>query len=254
VAPDSIRIRLHLRLIRAVRVLVDSIDELVVEVTSTRSWSRCPDCGAKCRRVHDIRSKKIRDLPVSGRRMTLVWLRRRFSCDVCGERHLESHPEIEGKITRRLARQLVADARVMPIRAVARRHGLSWHLIMALVTAWSTKVQTHRRARRCRVLLIDETSIRRRHNYVTVLMNGDTGEVLAMVPHRDAAAVCGFLAQQTHSWRRSVKVVATDGSRAYKTAIDTMLPHARHVLDRFHVVRVRHEALCVRGRVRGPPR
>jgi len=45
--------------------------------------------------------------------VTLVWQRRRFACDNCGVRHVETHPEFEGKVTRRMARQLVADAKVM---------------------------------------------------------------------------------------------------------------------------------------------
>jgi hypothetical protein len=31
------------------------------------------------------------------------------------------------------------------------------------------------------------------------------------------------------------------------------LPDARLVVDHFHVIRVRHEAPCSRGRVRDPP-
>ncbi len=80
------RVRLHLRLIRVLAVAVDTLSELVVEVASTRSWSRCPDCGFKCRAVHDTRRRKVRDLAVSGRRTTLVWRRRRFVCDNCGQR------------------------------------------------------------------------------------------------------------------------------------------------------------------------
>ena len=87
------------------------------------------------------------------------------------------------------------------------------------------------------MLLVDETSIRKRHRYVTVLVNGDTGEVLAMVPHRSAQALSTFLAAQGHRWCRAVKVVVSDGSKAYKTAIEGRLGHARHVLDRFHVIR-----------------
>jgi len=55
---DCMRVRLHLRLIRVLAVLVDTVDELVVEVTSTRSWSRCPDCGFRCRAVHDTRGSQ----------------------------------------------------------------------------------------------------------------------------------------------------------------------------------------------------
>ena len=58
-----------------------------------------------------------------------------------------------------------------------------------------------------------------------------------MVEHRSSAALSAFLMSQPHKWRRGVKVVVTDGSRAYKASVDACLPHARHVLDRFHVIR-----------------
>ena len=74
----------------------------------------------------------------------------------------------------------------MTISAAARREGLGWHKVMGVVTAWSNRVAHHRR-RPCRVLLVDETSIRRGHKYVTVIKNGDTGKILNMVKHRSAA-------------------------------------------------------------------
>ena len=42
---------------------------------------------------------------------------------------------------------------------------------------------------------------------------------------------------QPHRWRRGVKVVVSDESNAYKASIQTCLPQARHVLDRFGVIR-----------------
>ena len=236
-ASDVMRVRLHLREIRVLAVALDTPSELRVEVESTVRRPRCPACGFRCVRVHDTRRRKVRDLEVSGRRTTLVWLRRRFVCDNCSTRHLEDHPEFENKLTRRLSRRLVADARVMTLRAAARRHGLSWHLINGVVKAWADLVAEHRRSRRCRVLLVDETSMRKRHRYVTVIVNGDTGKTLAMVQHRNAAALSTFLMQQGHRWCKGVKVVVSDGSKAYKSAIDAHLGHARHVLDRFHVIR-----------------
>ena len=125
----------------------------------------------------------------------------------------------------------------MSIRAVVRRHGLNWHLIQDLVDVWSALVAEHRRSRRCRVLLVDETSMRKRHRYVTVIVNADTGQVLAMVAHRNAAALSGFFIEQGPRWCRGVQVVVSDGSKSYKAAIDQHLGHARHVLDQFHVVR-----------------
>ena len=234
---DHMRVRLHLRRVRVVGVVCDTPLELVVEVESAVRRPRCPECGFACSGTHDVRVKKVRDLEVSGRAVTLLWKRRRLVCGGCGGRFLEGHPAFEGGVTARLARRLVADARAMPISRVARRHRVGWHQVNELVKAWSALVAERRRSRRCRVPLADETSIRKRHRYVTVVVNADTGRTLAMVPHRSTAALSGFFAQQGHKWCKQVKVVVTDGSPAYRSAIDRHLGHAKHVLDRFHVIR-----------------
>ena len=168
-ARDVMSVRLHLPQIRVRGVVEDTPSVLVVRVESTLRRLRCPHCGCGCRGVHDRRDKKVRDLEVSGRPTTLVWSRRRMRCGNCGERFLEDHHAFEGCLTARLARRLVADVKVMTVAAAARRHKLSWHVVMALARDWSELVAEHRRSRRCRVLLVDETSMRRRHRYVTVI-------------------------------------------------------------------------------------
>ena len=80
-----------------------------------RVWSRCCHCGFKCGRVWDRRAKRVRDLEVSGRRTTLLWRRRRFECGNCSERHLEDHTQFQAGLTRRFARRLVQDARVIVV-------------------------------------------------------------------------------------------------------------------------------------------
>jgi transposase len=216
--------------------LVDEIERLEVEVADTRKVVRCPFCGFKTSRVHETRRVVVQDLPL-GRPTTLVWLQRRFECDNCGQRHTEDHPEFEGKVTRRLARSLVKDARHLTIRELSRRHRLSWHFIMGLVKTWAEQVGQRRRESRCRILLVDETSLRRRHRYVTVVSDGETGAVLGMVRHRDQKALASFFVSQGHRWCRRVKVVVSDGSESYRAAITQHLGHATHVLDRFHVAR-----------------
>ena len=108
---------------------------------------------------------------------------------------------------------------------------------MGLVRAHSERVAQRRRARPCRVLLVDETSIRRRHRYVTVVASGDSGQVLAMIPGRTKESLARFFRDQGAWWCRQVEIVVPNGSRPYQAAIAQYLPDARHVLDRFHVVR-----------------
>ena len=163
-ARDVMAVRLHLAQIRVLEVVEDTPGALVVSVESTLLRLRCAQCGFKCRRVHDRRAKRVRDLEVSGRRTTLVWQRRRMVCSNCASRFLEDHPAFEGALTARLARRVVADAKVMTFSAAARRHGVHWHAVRALVDTWSALVAERRRSRRCSVLLVDETSMRNLHH------------------------------------------------------------------------------------------
>lgn len=112
---------------------------MVIEVADTRRVLWCPACGYKTSKVHEARRVEIRDLSL-GRRAPLVWLQRRFECSNCGHRYTEDHPEIEGNVTRRLARSLVRDSKYLAIRELSCRHCLSWHLIMGLVRSWAAVV------------------------------------------------------------------------------------------------------------------
>ncbi len=118
-AGDVVEVRLGLAHIRVLEVIV--AEPFHVEVAVEATWRRlgCPNCGFKCHRVHDRRTDRIRDLEVMGRRLVLVWQRRRFVCDNCDSRFLEEHPAFEGSITKRLARRLVEDAKAMTVTAVS---------------------------------------------------------------------------------------------------------------------------------------
>jgi transposase len=58
-----------------------------------------------------------------------------------------------------------------------------------------------------------------------------------------------WLAERDQAWRDCVEVVAMDGFTGFTAAAEE-LPQAVAVMDSFHVVRVGHEALCVRMGVR----
>ena len=69
---DALRVQLHLRQLRVLEVVADSSGRLKVAVEGAWSWSRCPHCGFKCRRVHDRRVKRVWDRSVSGRETVLL--------------------------------------------------------------------------------------------------------------------------------------------------------------------------------------
>lgn len=235
---DAMTIRLHLRAMRVVEVVEDLPERLVVSVVAVSNVIRCGACGFKTARVHATRKVKVADLAVSGRPTTLLWHRRRFRCDRCATTTTEAHRFVADRMTQRLARAVTRDVRDMTVAAVARRYGLSWHRVMGLVVAEGRLIARHRRRRPCRVLLVDEKSMRKgRGQFSTILVDGDRGRVVAVLEGRSADVLGGFLSKQSPAWRKGVSVVVTDMAECYRKAVRTWLPNARHVADRFHVVR-----------------
>jgi transposase len=74
--------------------------------------------------------------------------------------------------------------------------------------------------------------------------------LLDLVAGRSAKAYSDWLGQRGEHFRDGVQVATLDPFHGYKNAIDDQLEDATAVLDAFHVVKVRHEALCVRMEVR----
>jgi transposase len=94
----------------------------------------------------------------------------------------------------------------------------------------------------------------RRQRWSTQIVDVGAGQLLDIVAGRDAVEPCRWFAAQPIEWRAGIAWATLDLSASYRTVFDTMLPDAVQVADPFHVVRVRHEAPCIRRRVRDPPR
>lgn len=87
-----------------------------------------------------------------------------------------------------------------------------------------------------RALLVDEKSVRKQHNYVTVVLNADTGELLHMQEGKKGESLAVFLRSLSEDQKRSIQAVGMDRGGAYKRAVEQNLPNTAIVFDRFHLV------------------
>jgi transposase len=87
-----------------------------------------------------------------------------------------------------------------------------------------------------RALLVDEKSVRKKHNYVTVVLNADTGELLHMHEGKKGESLSIFLRSLSKEQKVSIEAVGMDRGGAYKCAVEQHLPDAEIVFDRFHLV------------------
>ena len=88
---------------------------------------------------------------------------------------------------------------------------------------------------------------------MTSLTNLDTASgraILGLTPGRSSKSVCTWLDAREEAWREGIEVVAIDPCAAYARAVRQALPHARIVVDHFHLDRLANDMLTkVRRRV-----
>jgi transposase len=96
-----------------------------------------------------------------------------------------------------------------------------------------------------RRILVDETSARRGHRYVTTVVDADSRELLFLSEGRESEAL-GLFAQELERHGASAKqieLVCMDMSPAYRKGAREFFPQATVVFDRFHLMQMAGKAL-----------
>ncbi|MDB6742652.1 ISL3 family transposase [Bifidobacterium longum] len=99
---------------------------------------------------------------------------------------------------------------------------------------------------------IDETS-RRGRNYITVVADLVEHDVINVTPGKDPATVERFSRDfmDHNGVPEYVRLVACDMSLGFRKGIREHLPHARRIVDKFHVARHANEAVDKAGKTEG---
>lgn len=83
---------------------------------------------------------------------------------------------------------------------------------------------------------IDETSYKKGHRYMTVVLDHDTGRVVWCAKGHGKAVLESFFSLLTEDQRSSIEVVTADGARWVADIVEERCPNAERVMDPFHVV------------------
>ena len=95
-----------------------------------------------------------------------------------------------------------------------------------------------------RHLSIDEKSFKRNHKYVTVLSSPTSGLIIDICEDRTKKATKELLNKVLYKGNKDkVETISVDMWKAYLTSIEEVLPNAKVVHDRFHLVKYLNEAI-----------
>jgi len=90
---------------------------------------------------------------------------------------------------------------------------------------------------------IDETSYKKGHKYITVIVNHDTNTVVWAAQGHGKAVLESFYKQLSDEQLSSIRVVTGDGARWITACVNEFTPNCIRCVDQFHVVQWAMEAL-----------
>jgi transposase len=124
-------------------------------------------------------------------------------------------------------------------KAVAEALDLSWNAVDGIMQRAVRRGLARRDELKPEYLSVDETSFQKRHEYVTVVTDQPTGNVVYVADERTHESLDEFYAGLSEAQRAGIQAVAMDMWPAYIKATRTHVPDAdeKIAFDKFHVAK-----------------
>jgi transposase len=209
-----------------------------------RERLRCSNCGSADVWAQGSVDRTFRTVPIGAKPVLLRFPVPRVICFACGlVRQVKlGFADPKKHYTRAFERYVLELSRHMTILDVAEHLQVSWDTVKDIQARSLQRRFGKPRLHKLRQIAIDEIAVGKGHHYLTVVLNLLTGAVVFVGDGKGAEALTPFWRRLRRA-RAKVAAVATDMSAAYIRAVRDNLPHAVHVFDRFHVVKLFHDKL-----------
>lgn len=198
----------------------------------------CSRCGGNGTVIRSHHSRVVRDLDLGSHRSEIEISYRKVYCSDCDRVVVEDLGVVVPwrRVTRRYALYVYQLCKMMTVSDVSRHLRLDWKTVKDIDRTFLEEDYGETDYSGLRLLAVDEISIRRGHNYMTVVLDYDSGRVVWMGMERRSETLDAFFAGMTQSQRDSIEAVVMDMWDPYIKAVRENLPNAMIVFDLFHAV------------------
>lgn len=211
-------------------------DLLMVKATSDRTQAECPRCHCLSQKKHSRYDRSPKTLPWGEYSVRLCLTIQRFFCENTRCRQVTFAERISHIVLPHAQRTVVLTKILLTIAFETSAESVSRivkHLHIPI--SGDTILRILRNAgvpeRPCpRVLGVDDWALKRGQLYGTILVDLETHQPVDLLPGRSADILKAWLERH-----QEVQIISRDRSKEYKAAIDTALPDAIQIVDRWHL-------------------
>ncbi|MDL2216072.1 ISL3 family transposase [Ruminococcaceae bacterium OttesenSCG-928-N02] len=208
--------------------------DIVVIPTKKRQYISCPECGSSYVEVKEETERHFRDLNIRDKRVGVYALADRYVCNDCKKGFALEYDCIppKARMTTRLKESIQKRALCYSFADVAREFGMPPSTVEEKFSEYAEMLDRRPAVLAPKILGIDECHLQKTMRAVYVDI--ENSKILEMGPSKKMDSVIRDLSAFVDLSR--VEIVATDMDRGYISAIREVLPHAIHVIDKFHVI------------------
>lgn len=213
----------------------------LVETTLPPS-TYCPKCGTIANLYkHGKKKQLFFDLPMHAKRVGIYVNRQRYKCRECDETFFENLPDmvVNRSVTNRLINWIQEASLEKTFTSVAEEIGVDEKTVRNIFNDYVDELEAQTDFRTPKWLGIDEVHLLK--NYRCVITDVENKSVIDILRKRNKDTIISYLSKLQDIDK--IELIAMDMWNPYKSAVNTMIPHVKIVIDKFHVVKLANEAL-----------
>lgn len=183
----------------------------------------------------------VHDLPMHGKRVGIYVDARRFKCKSCSKTFMEHLPDVNANrwMTDRLVKWVGQRSLTNTFTGIAEEIGVTEGTIRNVFSDYLTELERTVRFETPKWMGIDEIHIIQKPRAVISNLHNNTA--VNLLPNRNKKTIASYLSNLKD--KDSVQYVAMDMWRPYREAVNEVIPDAKVVVDKFHVVRMANVAM-----------
>lgn len=217
---------------------------IIFEAEMNRKCHLCPLCSHLHSHVKERKIRRFRMVPFGKKSCFLDLRMYRLKCTRCGHKWWPrlSFMSEKRRMTRSLIRHIIDLMSFGTIKSVADFLGIAWDVVKNIHKEALGKIYKNIAYKELRYIGVDEFSIRKGHEYMTIFTNLETGQIIHAVEGRDKNVVLPFLKKLARK-ATNLQAIAMDMSKSYISAVTEILPLKDIVFDHFHVTALINQAI-----------